>query len=431
MTRRRRNILLGSVAVLVVGAFVVANLRRSGEKRTDVRVEEAKRRSLTQVVRATGKVKSATEVNLSGTLMGQVAELAVREGESVEKGQFLLRLDDTQFVENVKQAEAALHAAQASARLADAECDRATQLVERKRALHSKGLASEEDLEVAETTFLTAKATCDARDRDVTRLEAEVRAARDNLGKTSFHAPIGGVIARLNIEQGENVITGTMNNPGTVILTIADLTAMEVVADVDETDVVRVTVGQPAKIRVDALPDTSFPGTVTEVASAGRRTGAGVDEATDFEVTIRFDQDVSQVRTEMTADVEITTATRDSVLTVPIPAVVAREKKDLEPAVKGKRGGASAEEDGASSEESDRARRAREDLVIGVFTMKDGEASFVPVRTGISDDRYMELVAAELAPGEKVIVGPYQSLRNLKPGKPVKIAKKSSEKKRD
>lgn len=428
MSRRRRNILLGSAAVLVLALVVVANLRRSAEKRTEVRVEEAKRRSLTQVVRATGKVKSATEVNLSATLMGQVSELAVREGEKVEKDQFLLRLDDTQFLENLRQAEAALAAARAAARLADAECERATQAVQRKRALHERGLASDEDRELAETSIAIAQATCDARERDVARFEAEVRAARDNLAKTAFHAPIAGVIARLNIEQGENVITGTMNNPGTVILTIADLSAMEVVADVDETDVVRVEVGQPAKIRVDALPDTAFPGTITEVASAGRRTGAGVDEATDFEVTIRFEQNVPQVRTEMTADVEITTAKRDSVLSVPIPAVVARERKDLEPVTPGKGRKKETEEPPREERDGAETRRVREDLVTGVFTFKDGKALFVPVRTGISDDRYFELVSAALEPGEKVIVGPYKSLRNLKPGKAVKTVKKTSEK---
>jgi HlyD family secretion protein len=427
MSRRRRNILLGSAAVVVLAVFVVANLRRSSEKRVEVRVEEAKLRNLTQVVRATGKVRSATEVNMSATLMGQVAELAVHEGDHVEKGQFLLRLDDAQFREDVHQAEAALAAARASERLANAECERATQAADRKQALHGKGLASDEDLETAETARLTAKATCDARARDVARLEAEVRAAEDNLDKTAFHAPISGVIARLNIEQGENVITGTMNNPGTVILTIADLSHMEVVADVDETDVVHVEVGQPAKIRVDALPDTSFAGTVSEVASAGRTTGSGLDEATDFEVKVSFNDSVPQVRTEMTADVEITTAVCDSVLSVSIPAVVAREKKDLESAA-GKKAEkkdlAEATPEERDGENAD-ARRPREDLVTGVFAIKDGHAEFVPVKTGISDDHYMELESGDIAVGQQVIVGPYKSLRTLKPGKAVKMAKKS------
>jgi HlyD family secretion protein len=431
MSRRTRKILLWSLAPVIIGVFVVANMRRSGEKRVEVRFDEAKRRDLTQVVRATGKVRSATEVNLSGTIMGQVVDLAVKEGDFVEKGQFLLRLDDAQYREDLRRAEAALASAEASQRIAQAECDRATQAAQRKRALHERGLASNEELELAETSLSSADASCDARIKDVSRFRAEVRASEDILGKTAFHAPISGVIARLNVEAGENVITGTMNNPGTVILTIADLSAMEVVAEVDETDVVRVSVGQRAKIRVDALPDTSFPGTVSEVASAGRRSGTGVDEATDFEVTIRFDQDVPAVRTEMTADVEVTTAARDSALTVPIPAVVARDRKDLDAPKPGQKRNEVAEaeaEEGEEGREGDVARRNRDDLVMGVFVVKDGKASFVPVRIGISDDRFMEILSGALDPGTKIIVGPYKSLRTLKPGKAVKPAKKTSKK---
>jgi HlyD family secretion protein len=236
------------------------------------------------------------------------------------------------------------------------------------------------------------------------------------------------VVSRLNVEVGENVITGTMNNPGTVILTVADLSALEVRADVDETDVVRVLVGQRARLRVDALPDTSFHGTVTEVASAGKRTGAGVDEATDFEVTVRFDEPVSEVRPEMTAEVEITTAERDSVLCVPISAVVARDRKDLEKA-DGK-DKAKEEETPESEEPDDGSAKKRADLVVGVFVVEEQKARFVPVRAGISDDHHTEILGAALAPGSKVIVGPYATLRTLKPGKAVKPAKKASSNRR-
>jgi HlyD family secretion protein len=255
----------------------------------------------------------------------------------------------------------------------------------------------------------------------VARFQAALADARDNLDKTVYRAPVGGIVSRLNIEQGEIVITGTMNNPGTVILTLADLSAMEVEAEVDETDIVHVKTGQVAHITVDALPDTTFPGRVMSVGNSGRRVGAGtVEDATNFEVKVRFLEPDPRLRPGMTADIEVETDTHQDVLTVPLQALVARTRGKLDAerraAAVGKEGEGADTSAAPADTLSEEARREREREVLeGVYKLVGEDAVFVEVAAGIADETRIE-VTGDLEEGDRVVSGPYRVLRDLKEG---------------
>lgn len=419
MKAKARNILLIGVGVVLLAAIVVANLARGGGNKSAVQAADVKRGKIAATVRAPGRIQPVTQVKLSANVPGEVVRLAVKEGDVVRKGQFLLQLDDTQVRARARESEAALEAARSNLRLAEASLAQSDASLQRKEALFTRKLVSPEEVEAARTQRNADKARVDAGREDVSRAVATLAGARDNLRKTSFYAPIPGTVTQLAIERGEIVVTGTMNNPGTVILTIADMSAMKVEADVDETDVSSVALGQPVTVKVDAFPDLTLPGSVVEIANSPKISESGTQEQqTNFEVDVGISNPPSSLRPGMTADVEIRTAQKDGVLTVPIQAVVVRTREELKPVAKGRRPrskGAAA----ATPAPSDTAGKADEELK-GVFVVADGVAQFRKVTTGIASDTDME-IAGDLKPGEKVITGPFRVLRNLKPGAKVKI----------
>ncbi|MDI6808850.1 MAG: efflux RND transporter periplasmic adaptor subunit [Candidatus Eisenbacteria bacterium] len=419
----KKKILIIAAAVIVILVFVVANLKRSSGKTIDVQTTTVKRGEITQLVRASGSVEPRTIVKLSASVPGQVTKIHVKEGDSVTKGQLLLKLDDTQYRSQLNSGEAELQSAEASLRLSAANLERSRQALERKKALSERSLVSPEELEAIQTQFNVDKAQKDVAEERVSQAKANLRAARDYLDKTVFTSPIDGVISQLNIEEGEIAITGTMNNPGTVMLTVADLSVMEVKADVDETDVVHVTNGQPVKITVDAIRDTTFKGTVTEVASTAKVSGFGTErEEVNFEVTVEVTDKVPQLRPGMTADVEITTGVAKNVLSVPIQAVVVKTKKDIESEkaalekVKSKKKAKNPKK----SDETDKDKE-KDKEINGVFVVEKGIAKFHEVKTLLSGDTNIE-VAGSIKEGDKIISGPFKTLRNLKEGAKVKEA---------
>jgi len=300
----------------------------------------------------------------------------------------------------------------------------------RQVALFEQKLLSEAEKDQADSAIEAARSAAQAARQEVARADATVVAAADNLRKTRFLAPFDGVVSALNVEAGENVITGTMNNPGTEILVVSDLSRMLVKADVDETDVVDIKFGQKVKITVDALPDTSFPGTVTEVGNTAKRSlTSSIEGQTNFEVKVVFDRDVPQVRPGMTADVEIETATHAKTLSVPIQAVVVRTERELERAAR-KPGARPKRKASAMLAAEDDTVGRKDKEVTGVFVVgKDNVAKFVPVRTGIASESAIELFGA-VKGGEVVVAGPYKALRDLKPGAKVKREKTAAARER-
>ena len=417
MKGRTKALLIGGGALLVI-LVIVANVARSSGGKTAVQVGEVKKGTITATVRAPGRTQPETMVKVSADVPGKVIRLAIKEGERVKRGQFLLQIDDIAYRAEVANAQAALQAARSNLRQGEAAFAQSDAALKRKESLFAQKLVSPEELDVARTTRDSDKARLDARREDVEQSSAGVVIARDRLRKTRFISPIDGIVTQLAIEKGEIVITGTMNNPGTVILTVADLSRMKVEADVDETDVSSVRIGQKAKVTVDALPDTSLVGHVTEIANSPTISGQGSqDQQTNFLVDVMIDVPPAMLRPGMTADVEVTTATRDSVILVPIQAVVVRTPDELAAAGKRrgrKKGGKSATPATTAATTPGKAGGKSEEI-RGVFVIgKEGAVSFRKVTTGLSSDTDYE-VTGELKPGEKIVTGPFRVLRTLKP----------------
>ncbi|HET9940187.1 MAG TPA: efflux RND transporter periplasmic adaptor subunit [Candidatus Eisenbacteria bacterium] len=420
MKGRTRIILIVAGVVLLL-VIVLANLNRSAGGKIAVQAGDVRKGTVTATVRAPGRVQPETQVKLSANVPGEVRTLPIHEGDSVRKGQFLLQIDDAQYRAQVGEANAALAAARSNLRLAEASLAQSQSVLKRKEALSTQNLVSAEELDQARTAASTDQSRVEAGREDVRRLQSTLQAAHDNLRKTRFISPINGTVTQLTIERGEIAVIGTMNNPGTVLLTVADLSRMKVEADVDETDVATIRIGQEATVKVDALPDTSLVGHVTQIANSPLISGADTQEQeTNFKVDVTIDNPPPILRPGMTADVEIRTARRDSVLAVPIQSVVIRTPEDLKPPVTKKtkkRGGAQAE---TAEKATPSGERPKQEEIRGVFVIVDGKAEFRRVKTGIASDTDFE-VLGEIKPGEKVVIGPHKTLRSLKPGQRVKI----------
>ncbi len=427
---------IGLGVVLVAAAIVFMNLYYERSRGPEVQVETIKRRDLEAVVSASGRIEPERLVNISSDTMGRVTELAVEEGERVEQGQFLMLIDPESAESAVQMGEAGLAAARESlntARVvvetARANLDLALRNEARLRQLHKDELVSRETLDRAESELKVRKSELQARETEVRaqeqRLEqqiANLRSARHVLSKVTIDAPMDGVITRLSIEEGETVVVGTMNNPGTVLMTVADLSVILSVLEVDETDIVDVRLGQPAMVAIDAIPDVEFAGRVTRIGSSAIQPGsrplsAGSDrQGTNFEVEVTLDDEVPGVRPDFSCTAEITTATREQAIAVPIQALTVREVEiDAEGHI-------------VRREKKEKRRRPRKtededeplEELEGVFLYRDGEVVFTPVEIGIAGERYFEVLSG-LEEGDQVITGPYSAVRELEDGDSVKL----------
>ncbi len=417
--KRKKWLWIGIAAVVVV-LLVVANVVRSARGRVEpVQFARVRLEDITSHVRAPGKIEPRIQVKISADIVGKIVRLAVKEGDQVKSGELMLQLDDTQYRAAYDQARATAASARARLREAEHALTVAEANYRRQRALYDQKLLSHAEWDQATNVVESARVAAQAAREEVARSAAAVSGAKDHLQKTRFLAPFDGVVSALNVEQGEIVITGTMNNPGTEIMAVSDLSRMLVKADVDETDVVEMKIGQKAKITVDAMPDTSFTGTVTEIGNTAKRSiTSSVEGQTNFEVKVVFDENVPQVRPGMTADVEIATATHERASGVPIQAVVVRTQRELDrvgrkPAARPKRGA-----DPVVSAEDDTVGR-KDKEITGLFVVKEGVAKFVPVRAGIASETELEIFG-DVKVGDVVVAGPYKALRELKPGAKVR-----------
>ena len=394
---RKRALIIAAIAV-GLGAVVIANLKTSYESPVKVDVEPVKAGRIVEKVSGPGVIYAESSVKVSSSIMGRIIRLAVKEGQDVATGDVLLRIDPSQYEARLKQAEAAYKASLARIDLARARLEDARSETNRVDALSQSGLVSERDVGTSRTNLAVADADLDAAIEASGEAKAAVMAAQDDLDKTVILAPISGTVTSLNVEEGEIVITGTMNNPGTVVMTISNLDTMEVRADIDETDVAKVRPGQMAEISVDAFADTTLAGVVSVVgssSSSAQAYAASSDQRATFEVRIRVTDHLSGLRPGMATTVDVVTAAKDSVPYVPIQALVSRELGE-----------------GEAKKESD-----------GLFMVAAGRSKFVPISTGISDDKNIEILGA-VSTGSDVIVGPFKVLRDLEDSTKVKPVKK-------
>lgn len=420
---------IGLGAVLVVAMVAASVAKNSKGKVEAVQMALVRREDITSRVRAPGKIEAKTRVQVSADIMGRIVELRVKEGDRVRRGELMLRLDDTQYRSAYGQSSAAYTSAQARLRESQTNLRISNSNFSRQKSLFDQKLLSDAEWEQAQNAHESAVVAAATAGEEAARAKAALDGATDNLNKTRFLAPFDGVVSALNVEQGENVIMGTMNNVGTQILTVSDLSRMLVRADVDETDIVDIQLGQKVKISVDAVPDTTFSGTVTEIGNTAKRSiTSTVEGQTDFEVKVVFDDNVPQVRPGMTADVSIDSGTHPKTLVVPIQSVVVRTQRELDRASHkpGKRAKAPRKTGPVSAEDDTAGRRDAE--ITGVFVVRNGAAAYVPVRTGLSSETMIEIFG-DLKEGDTIVSGPYKALRDLKPGAKVKKETNAREKK--
>jgi len=420
----KKGWLIGGGAVLLI-ALVGVNLGRTRERGTPVEMAKVGRQDLTAVVTASGTIDAKEAVNISATVLGKITRLDVAEGDTVTQGQFMLEIDPTEYASTVRSYEAAVRTSQADLRLSEAQADKATLDLERARALFQQGLHSQEQLTIAETAERVQRATVEASRSRLNQQVAGLDQSRHNLSRCTITAPMAGLVTRLNVKEGESAIMGTINNPGTVLAVISDLGLLEARVQVDETEVVKVAVGQLAKIEIDAFPDTSFVGHVTEIGNSPILTGAGTgQQAVDFEVKIALDNRVPDVRPGLTAKAEITTAERKQVVAAPMGAVTARKWPPDPKLTRGGRRGAKSTPAPAPADTSAKAGKGKEKEKEkeGVFVVENGVASFRPVKLGIAGDDAFEVIEG-LTGGEMLVTGPFRRLRDLQHGDKVKVAK--------
>ncbi len=418
---KKRWLVIGGAALLVV--LVGVNLAKRRDKATPVEMAKVGRKDLTAVVSASGTIDAKEAVNISATVLGKITRLAVEEGDTVRQGDFMLEIDPTEYASAVRSYEAAVRTAQADLRLAEAQSDKARLDLERARQLFDQGLLPQEQLTVAETQQRVQTAQVEAARSRLRQQEAGLDQARHNLSRCTITAPMTGLVTRLNVKEGESAIMGTLNNPGTVLAVVSDLGTIEARVQVDETEIVQVALEQRAKVEIDAFPDTSFAGHVTEIGNSPILSGGGTSEqAVDFEVKVRLDDDVPGVRPGLTCKAEITTAERAQALAAPIGGVTVRKWPPEARPTRGRRGRrAQAIETAAADTAGNKDGKKKEKE--GVFVVADGVASFRLVELGITGEDDFEILAG-LEVGETIVTGPFRRLRELQHGDAVKEQKK-------
>ena len=441
----RRKWVLVVIVLLLAGAGAAAYFGRRGDTGTLVTVETIQKRDLEAIVSASGKIEPKKTVNISAQTQGRVTRLAVEEGNRVKAGQFLLQIDPVNAEAAVRRdiaavagAQTSLEQARVSLQSSKANLDMARQNLKRQQELWSAGLTTREtlertqaELEVRESDLKASQQEIKTRETQLQQQQAGLASSRHTLTQVRFDAPFDGIVTRRNIEEGENVVVGTMNNAGTVLLTVADMSIIEAQVEVDETDIPFVQLGQTAKIEIDAIPGRTFSGKVTEIGNSPiQTTGTGTTRtATNFKVTVTIDGEIPEVRPGFTCTAEITTATRRKVTSVPIQAMTVREllfdeqgKIVHEPRPPRKRfqfGPTQAQSTPAPPAELQPGQKREERE--GVFVMRDGKAVFVEVKTGIAGERYLEVLGG-VTEGDQVITGPFDSVRGMYEGDIVRTA---------
>jgi HlyD family secretion protein len=388
---RRRYVWIGGSVALLAAAGGWAVLSR-GPEPTPVDVASVGRQDLQAQVTANGKVRAQRTVDISATIAGEVKRIAVEEGDAVRKGQLLLQIDPVVARAAARGTEASmqallrdLDAARASLNLAQADFRRA-------EGNYREQIISDAEFQAARTTLATNEAAVAGAERRVAQARATLEGAEDALAKTTVRAPMDGIVTAKRVEEGEVAVIGIQNSPGTVLLTVSDMSVVEAEMDVDETSIPRVRVGQEARVRIDAYPNKTFAGTVTEVGSSPIDQ-TGQNEAVKFQVKVEITDPPEGIKPGLSVQADILTGFREQALVVPLQALVIRDVERPE--------GESVPTGAPRDEE-------------GVYLFADGKARFSPLETGLLGELHVEVLGG-LAGGETLITGPFRALRELEP----------------
>lgn len=445
MTRLQKALAAGGAIVLIGVVLVLSLWGGEDRKGKEVHLAKAERRDVASAVTARGRIEARTRVNVQSSVIGEIVELPVEEGDRVRRGQLLVQIDPERYRSEVRQLEASLRMQRIAVEQQEVALDNLRRTLDRHRELHAQGLLAPETLERSELDVRQAEIQLRALREQVAQAEANLAKARDELRKTTILSPMDGVVTQLNAEKGEIALTGTMNNPGTVIMVVSDMSEILAEVDVDENRVVQVRPGQSATVVVDAIGETStYRGRVIEIAgTAAKEQGT---EVRVFPVKIVLENADERLRPGMTARARIETARAEGAVVVPIQAVLLRPAREVEQAL-ARRAGGGKEEGKGEGEPGGQAARASEGTGARpaepspppqsgkdakrpdderrevVFKLVGGKAVLTPVRTGISDETGV-VVLEGLAEGDTVVTGPYRAIRTLKDGDAIREKKK-------
>lgn len=443
-----KKIAIGAGVVVALAAIVAFTVYQSHKNVVTVQTGVAKRQELASVVSASGEIKPKTYVNIGANAFGKITRLYVREGDNVKQGQMLAQLENVQPEADMNATQASLEAAQTDAVAADAalntalaDLNRAKSDAERSQldwaraqGLYNDALiakseydsqkaayqAAQAGLAQAQARVAQAKAQKESAERHIAQVRANLTHAADVLKKTTYSAPFDGTITNLPVREGESVVMGIQNAPGSTLMTLADMSVITAEIKVDETDIVNVKLGQPAEVTIDAIPKKSFKAVVTQIGDNAivRSTGvstsqqeSGSQEAKDFKVVVTLQDPPTDLRPGLSTTAKITTATRSNVVTIPIQALTVRRPEDLmEKKEKGAVEAAPPQKP-ASNDKSE---------IQGVFVVRNHKAEFVPASTGIAGTTDIEVLEG-IKEGDEIVTGSYKVLRTLRPGASVKI----------
>ena len=411
-----RGMKIGLIVVglaLVAGGAAAYQINKKKHAGTEVRLEQAARRDLVSAVTASGKIEAKTSVDISADITGRIIRIGVREGDLVNKGQFLIQIDPAQYQAAVSRAQGVVGSTEATLTQARANLDQAERAWNRARQLTQLGpnLIAPEAAEQARTSYDVAQANWQATRAQLEQSRASLQEARDNLSKTRLTSPIAGRVVRLAVEEGEVAVPGTFSRETGLLMTVADLSVILAKVQVDETDVVRLAANDSVQVTIDAYPDTSFTGRVTEISHSAQLTATQTasgsnDRAVDFDVEVTLDNPPRDVRPDLSCTARMVTDTRAKALSIPIIALTVRDHERVPI------------ED--STMDTTRLKKLGKEAE-GVFVVREGKATFRPVKVGIAGDEYFEVIDG-LREGETIVAGTYQAIRDLKDGARVRAA---------
>ena len=413
MSKKAKIILVIAIATVGLGAILAFSLTASDRNLPRVTTAKVEKVDLVAKVTANGKIQARKKVDMSALVMGQIVNLAVQEGDHVKKGDLLLQIDRAQLAAQAEGREATLAAMRNDLDAARANAEQARLDYERAKTNYNAKILAEADYQKARSTYETAKANLSATEQRMRSTGADLAASRDSLSKTTVTAPINGIVTALPIKEGEVTVIGTMNNAGTQLLTISDMSEVEAVMMVDETSVPQVKLGQTANLLVDAYPGKTFKGTVTEVGSSPIAKNdpdlaslVANSEAINFKVKIRVEAPPDTIRPGFSVTAEVMTGRKDAAPAVPIQALVVRDIPQ-----KGKK-----------------TTSGRPETEEGVYVVNNGKLDFKKVKTGLAGELMIEVLQGP-AVGDQIVTGPFKVLRQVKEGDKVIIDNDSGKKK--
>ncbi|MCU7494258.1 MAG: efflux RND transporter periplasmic adaptor subunit [Ignavibacteria bacterium] len=396
---KKKIYIFSGIGLMVLVLVLLLVFSGNKEQIIPVTVEAVQKRNITQKVSATGKINPEYQVVITPEVTGEIVELPVKEGDVVRKGQLLIKIKPDSYIAARDRAAATLESAKAGLQRSLAVLDKVKSDYNRIQELYKKKLSSDAELEQAKSNYLSAKSDYDSQKSSVAQFQAGLKEAQESLYKTTIYSPMNGTISQLNVELGERVL-GSGFSQGTNIMTVADLSQMEATVEVDENDVVLLSLGDTARIQIDAFGNKEFKGVVSQIGNSAKTTAEGTQqEVVNFEIKIRLVDKDNSIRPGMSCNADIETETKNNVLSVPIQSVTARGVKPPEEKKDG--------EEGVVQVKNEKVKDKKPKEVV--FVVENNKAKMKEVKTGISDDNYIEIISG-LDGKEKVVSGSYRAI---------------------